>query len=569
MPETTSATTRLVRPPDPSPVMDHALADQIIADKLGQLQDDPKGIFAAGCLQAFEFLEREDRAAFTLALSHLSHRVAGEVRGEVIRMRKRAPKSRTEPAQNEDADASECADFADPVAAARSIVDAFYTGETFRLLHWWQGEFWTWTGSHYERLPPADVREVLYRVGPACSKAPIKKSTVDNVQDALRAVANLSQRDVPAIPAWIVTSSEEPDPDPREVIPLANGLLRIEDRTLLPSTPRLFVPYCLPFDYSLEVTAPVEWLRFLASIWPDDLESIHCLQEWLGLLLTADTSFQRALMIIGPKRSGKGTIGRVIIRLLGAGNVASPTLTSLGQPFGLQVLIGKTAALISDARLGGRADIASISENLLRITGEDEVSVDRKFQTAYTARLLARIVVFANEVPVFRDASSALPSRFVILRTTRSFFGEEDLHLEGKLTAELPGILAWALAGLQRLRARGRFVQPKASSDALAIMEDLASPISAFLRECCVQDPAATVPVRDMYAAWCEWCREHGRDRPGTEQTFGRDIAAAAPAVRMFRPRINGQRPRHYSGLRLCASTDHPTDDGDNDELPI
>lgn len=460
---------------------------------------------------------------------------------------------------------SALADFANPVEAAQSIVAMLYTRDGLRTLHYWQGDFHTWTGSHYVVLPVPDVRELLYRLGPACSKAAIKKARVDDVLDALRAASNLSHLVVPSAPAWI--GAEPGAPDPRALIPVANGVLRTDDGALTPATPRLFVPYCLPFDYERDAPAPLALLTFLASVWKDDIESIHCLQEWLGYLLTADTSQQKALMIVGPPRSGKGTIGRLIGKLLGPGNVASPTLSSLGQPFGLQVLIGKTAALVSDARLGAHADIAAIAENLLRITGEDEVSVDRKFQTAYTARLLSRLILLANELPTFRDAASALPSRFVILRTTRSFLGNEDHQLEAKLNAELPSILAWALVGLRRLRARGRFVQPKSSTDAVQLMEDLASPIRAFLRERCVMQPGAAIPVQAMYAEWRDWCQEHGRDQPGTEQTFGRDMAAAAPSVRVIRPRINGARPRHYSGVRL-RGPDDPTE-VDDDELPL
>lgn len=460
-------------------------------------------------------------------------------------------------------DGASYADFADPVAAAGSIIAAHYQHAGARILHFWQGEFHAWVGTHYVVKPLPDVRALAYRVGPLCSAKPTTKSKVDNVVDAMRGAANLSHLAVPCQPEWITRAAT--DPDPRAVIPMANGLLRIDDGELMPPTPRLFVPYALPFRHDPMVAAPATWLRFLASLWPDDRESIDCLQEWLGYLLTADTGQQKALMIVGPKRSGKGTIGRIIVRLLGAGNVASPTLASLGQPFGLQVLIGKTAALISDARLGGRADIAAIAENLLRITGEDEISVDRKFQTAYTARLISRLVVLTNEVPVFRDAASALPSRFVILRTARSFIGQEDHQLEHKLVAELPGILAWALQGLRRLRERGRFLQPADGAAALRLMEDLASPIAAFLRERCVVEPGAQVPIRSLYDEWKAWCKEHGRDQPGTEQTFGRDIAAAAPQVRITNRRIDGARVRYYEGLRIRTPDDEPdgSDDGE------
>ena len=456
--------------------------------------------------------------------------------------------------------AAELADFANPVAAATSIVAGMYTDAGLRVLHYWQAEFHWWARSHYVALPMPDVREVLYRVGPAVSRKPIKKRTVDDVLDALKAAANLSHRAVPAVPAWI--DRQAGDPDPRSVIPVRNGLVHVDTGELMEPTPRLFVPYALPFDYAPDAAPPVAWLEFLASLWGDDQESIDTLQEWLGYLLTADTSQQKALMIVGPRRSGKGTIGRVVVQLLGERNVASPTLASLGNNFGLEPLIGKTAALMSDARLGGRADIAAVAENLLRLTGEDTISVDRKFREAYTARLLARVVVLTNEVPVFRDAASALPSRFVVLRTARSFYGQEDHSLDAKLAAESPGILVWALAGLRRLRERGRFIQPASAVAHLRLMEDLASPIASFVRDTCIVEAGAQVPTSKLYEVWRDWCKEHGRDQPGTEQTFGRDVAAAVPAVGHARPRINGERVRMYVGIRL-RNPDDPEIDGD------
>ena len=56
-------------------------------------------------------------------------------------------------------------------------------------------------------------------------------------------------------------------------------------------------------------------------------------------------------LLVGPKRGGKGTIARVLRRLIGAHNVAGPTLASFATNFGLQDLVAKSLAVISDARL--------------------------------------------------------------------------------------------------------------------------------------------------------------------------------------------------------------------------
>ena len=65
--------------------------------------------------------------------------------------------------------------------------------------------------------------------------------------------------------------------------------------------------------------------------------------------------------------------------------------------------------------------------------------------------------------------------------------------LDARLAAELPGILMWALEGLDRLMRNGRFTVPGASADAANLMMDLASPMSAFVRDRCVRNVNAIV----------------------------------------------------------------------------
>jgi putative DNA primase/helicase len=74
--------------------------------------------------------------------------------------------------------------------------------------------------------------------------------------------------------------------------------------------------------------------------------------------LSGDTSLQKLLMVVGPKRSGKGTIGRVLTGLLGVHNTAAPTLASLTTNFGLAPLIVFGDYLASSSLIGERQRIA-------------------------------------------------------------------------------------------------------------------------------------------------------------------------------------------------------------------
>ena len=217
-------------------------------------------------------------------------------------------------------------------------------------------------------------------------------------------------------------------------------------------------------------------------------------------------------------------------------------------------LIDKKLAVIADARLSYRADQHAIAERLLAISGEDFLSIPRKYLTDYTAKLSVRFLVLSNELPRLVDSSGALASRFVILTMTNSFFGKEDPALTNKLLAELPGILNWSIEGWQRLQERGYFIQPASSKVAIQELADLSSPMGAFVRDRCVLDPAAEVDCGRLYTEWRDWCEDQGRDKPGTKQTFGRDLKAAVPALRVTQTRDGDTRLRMYQGITLKST---------------
>jgi putative DNA primase/helicase len=242
--------------------------------------------------------------------------------------------------------------------------------------------------------------------------------------------------------------------------------------------------------------------------------------------------------------------------------VASPTLASFGQPFGLQSVIDRLVILLSDTRLGRQADFAAIAETLLRVIGEDDISVPRKFAADWVGRLPGRIILASNELPALLDASGALANRFVVLRMTRSFLGQEDPTLTDRLLSELPGILNWCLDGLDRLRARGRLHQPESGRDLLEAMGELSSPISLFIRDTVIEEPGTWVAKSRLYEAWADWCKEHGRGAPGSDAMFAKQLRAALPQIESFRPDVPA-RPRAFRHVRLrCVGTDgEPTDD--------
>lgn len=449
-----------------------------------------------------------------------------------------------------------------PLDVARVVLaELVQDGQT--LLRRWRGGWWRWSGTHWAEAEPEAVRKYLYlRTERATYMAPVKggelerkpwapsKGKIDQLADAL-AAPTLLPADVEA-PSWLDTG--EPGAG---IVACRNGLVDVLTQELHPPTPRYFCTSSVPFDYDRRAAAPKAWLAFLRTLWPDAedgsvAQEIDALQEWFGYVLSGRMDLQKILLVVGPPRSGKSTIARVLQGLMGKSNVAHPTLASLATNFGLAPLLGRPLAIVGDARLQAQGQ-ETVVERLLSISGEDSLTVDRKNRDAWHGRIPSRLMVVSNELPRFGDASGAIAARFVVLTLQETFLGREDIGLGARLDAELPGILRWALDGIGRLHRRGRFTEPAASVEAVQALADLVSPVSAFVREVCTTGPEESAEVAALYRQYSAWCEENGRGTSSV-QKLSSDLRSILPTLAVYRPKVDGRAgPRRYRGLGISA----------------
>lgn len=433
-----------------------------------------------------------------------------------------------------------------PVRHAALVVNrAAEWRETVAHVRKWRGVFYTWQADrgYYREMTTDEVTRSVYD-GLAYMED-LDQAAVAKLLHAAVAVPGVLIDQVSA-PGWI----DRRDVDGTNYVVCPNGLLYLPTMTLTPATPELFALSTIGVPYTPGAAVPTGWIHALEQWFDGDREAIDCLQEWFGYLLVPDTRQQKILLLWGPKRSGKGTVARILRKLLGNDACAGPTLSSLTTNFGLQPLIGKQCAIIADARLGGK-DLAPVVERLLSVSGEDSLTIDRKHREAWSGYLPTRIVILSNELPRLQDASGALASRFIVLQTRVSYIGREDTTLTGRLESELPGILLWAIDGWRRLRERGHFLQPASSADTVRELEDLASPVGQFLRETCYPEPDAFTVCSTLYSAYQSWCMKAGV-KPASASLFGRDVLAAGYGKK--RVRAGNVQPWVYKGLALNGS---------------
>lgn len=440
----------------------------------------------------------------------------------------------------------------DPAIEAKRFIDWHRIAGHFTVVQY-RGTFWRWHEGRYQPLPKEQLANLIVSFS-ASHVTFLSPRFVEAVTMHLASMTSIEDEVDP--PFWIGPTAKEWDP--QDLIPCKKNIVHApsmfaNEDPCIEATPNLFNLSSLKVECTGDAPRPNRWLSFLNSLWVDSPECIAALQEWLGYLLTLDTSQQKILFLFGPKRAGKGTILWVMQQLVGLGNFCSPTLSSLSTNFGMWPLIGKSLALISDARLSGRSDWARIVEALLSISGEDAQTIDRKNLPPITLKLSTRLVIATNEIPLLRDVSGALSSRLIILPMTRTFFGHEDRKLKSALMPEIPGILLWALEGLRRLRIRGSFVEPRQAESLRPALEAISSPISQFLRERCELQTQAWSPKADIYECYKRWAVDGG-SHPASNAIFGRDLISAAPSVTSRQIRIESRQTWGYQGIRLIQA---------------
>jgi len=279
----------------------------------------------------------------------------------------------------------------------------FWEVDGVRTIGWSEGDFRKYEKGayriiHNDETIKSEIAEGLSKYKIATKDGPrpfpVDSKKKNEALGALRDKTNLDRYNIQP-PAWLGDSGGY---DPEKIIAFRNGLLYLPTGEFLPPTPKLYTLTALDTDYDPNAPEPTKWFKFLNDLfgegkdrqgnyWEGDEDSKQVLQEWFGLNMVSDTSYQKMLLMTGPPRCGKGTIANVMRAVVGPENTDNPTVSSLSSHFGMESLIGKTSAVMTDVRVGHKIDNPALTERLLTISGEDSISIPRKNKLDHNAQL--------------------------------------------------------------------------------------------------------------------------------------------------------------------------------------
>jgi putative DNA primase/helicase len=301
------------------------------------------------------------------------------------------------------------------------------------------------------------------------------------------------------------------------VVPVSNGYIHVEDGvTLKPADSSLGIRHALKCVYEPEANAPI-FEAFLKRALPDD-EVRARVQEYVGYTFLSDARYQQAQLWIGEGANGKGVLANIVQAL--HGNIAAVALDAL-EGFRLSVLIGANLIYADEVPR------SRINEQLIKsmIAGE-RVLIDRKHRDPLSIHIRGKWIVCGNHLPAVADHSTGFWRRWDIVPFGETVpASERDPLLAAKIiSAELSGVLVWALSGLQRLLARGGFKAELPKPMKLALHEAKAdtNSVVAWADDCSIGLTDGFIPKRQVFEHYRLWSIDNALQPLGSVQFWKR-----------------------------------------------
>lgn len=322
----------------------------------------------------------------------------------------------------------------------------------------YDGRYWT-TGelaeSHVNRL----ILETLSRRRSAALKAQYqqisqtgapageKNSRFEQILDSARPTTNRVNT-TRAMLRTLVTVGEEEFRNPTGLLNVQNGVIDMRTGALYPSHSSYGFTYVLDVEYESGAWSPV-WDRFLNETVPT--ETIGYVQQSIGYTFTGDMREESIFWIVGPMRSGKGTLTETL-QLLGGPIAAEVSIRTFldrskmnDQNFDLA---GLHAARFVHASESGSNDWLD-SAFLKAASGGNSVRCAFKGKDMFSYKPGYTVWVTSNEPPRMRPDDRAAWYRLKVIEFPYSKAGSEDKTLKFELQKpeNLRAVLSWVVEG--------------------------------------------------------------------------------------------------------------------------
>lgn len=333
----------------------------------------------------------------------------------------------------------------------------------------------------------------------------------DSTFNKLRMEAMLAQ----AKP-YLAIVQDELDHDPW-LLNLDNGTLHLKTGVASSHLPADRLTRLAGVSHDADAACP-KWEAFLTELFGYDPELLDFLPVLAGYLLFGGNPEHKLFLLYGAGANGKSVFLNTLSALLGdyGRTTAVDTLTSKNrdnnQVDSLAKLRGARLVTASETNQG-----VKFNESLVKaMTGGDAIEARKLYGHSFSFVPDFVPLISTNYKPEIDGMDEGIWRRLVLIPFTYTVpEAKRDVTLGDKLKQELPGILNWALAGLQRyLQQRNEHGQglllPRSVQAATKEYRGEMDLIAQFIEDCCCVSSRASVTKGELFLEYDHWCKQQG-----------------------------------------------------------
>jgi putative DNA primase/helicase len=316
-----------------------------------------------------------------------------------------------------------------------------------------------------------------------------------------------------------------PERPTEPVVAFRNGIVRLDERPQLrPFAGQPATRIRFPIEWDDDMLCPVydEWIAEQTAGENDP----RLVAEILGQVFDTFRSPERHALLYGPSRSGKSTLIRLAQAMISPEHRSYVSLHDMSNDrFATSDLVGSRLNAAADLSAASVRDLAEFK----KVTGDDVVRVQAKYQKARWLHPTAVHLFSANSIPAIGEDSRAYLNRVVPISFPKTFEGREDPALERAMLAELPAIAGrWLDAHSVRVRDG---VWTETDPETQAEFELASDPVRQFLDDETIPD--GWTNRAKVYGAYRDWAGVNGLNPKAAARFYASCHSAGIPARRL------------------------------------
>jgi putative DNA primase/helicase len=267
--------------------------------------------------------------------------------------------------------------------------------------------------------------------------------------------------------------------------------------------PTDYLHYTLAYNYDPKATCP-KWQQFLDEVIPEPEKQAN-LAEFLGSCFS-NVKHEKILLLYGTGANGKSVVLVVVTDLFGKTNLVHNTLEEITDERGYFRGNLMTALLNFAGEISDKVN----PDGLKKLASREPMNGRYVWGRPFEVKDYCRSAFNCNVLPKVKEASDGYFRRFLIIPFEVTIPEDRrDPELPATIIeTDLPGIMNWVIAGLQRLlKNNGKFTHSPASESILKQYMESSMNVSLFVQDV-IGEQKGDFQSSKLYSEYLQYCSQ-------------------------------------------------------------